>query len=309
MRLLNGGSGAFARRQLSRHSAALNSALGRLSSGQRIQTSLDDAAGLAVADRVRMRFVSERRAGANAVQGLSQVQTAEGALGQISDVLIRMRELSVQAATDSITDTERGYLDTEYQELLEEVDRIRDSTTFNSQALLDGSTLDYHIGADTADATSGGGAGGVGNGNGNSGNGNGNGNGNGGGGGGVAVTGFAILSVTFADPGTANLGMTGSGVGSKSDAQTAMGTLDTALDTINQQRASLGSNGNRLERIAANSSAMADTLEGAHSRIRDADVAVETARLTRSQVLMQATVSVMSQTSRLEGELVLSLLR
>lgn len=246
----------------------LNRSLQRLSSGFRVNSAADDAAGLGVSETMKSQIRALAQASRNANNGLSLVQTAEGAMGEISETLIRMRELTVQAASDSITDTERGYLDTEFQELVLEVDRITASTKFNGQALIDGTfaatALDFQIGHENgAD--------------------------------------FRI-SVNIADVSTSGMGFGGAeAVGTKANAQSAMAVIDTALDTLNTERANLGAKSNRLTTADSALQVMRENLTAANSRIRDADVATETAMFTRSQVLMQASVAMLAQANSQPG--------
>ena len=261
-------------RQLGKTARGLNQTLQRLSSGMRINSAMDDAAGLGVSEGMRAEIRGLAQASRNANDGLSVVQTAEGAMGEISGALIRMRELTVQAASDSLTDTERGYLDTEFQDLTSEIDRITASTKFNGNVLLDGTfattALDFQVGFEDG-------------------------------------ANFRI-SVNIADVSTSGLGFGGSeAVGSKANAQAAMATLDTAIDNLNSARASLGSKGNRLTTAASSVDVMRENLSAANSRIRDADVASETSALSRGQVLMQAGTSMLAQANQ-QPQLALSLL-
>jgi flagellin len=250
----------------------LNSSLQRLSSGYRINGAMDDAAGLGVSERMRAQIRGLAQASRNASDGLSVVQTAEGAMGEISGILIRMRELTVQSASDSITDTERGYLDTEFQDLTSEINRITESTKFNGNTLLDGTFattgLDFQVGYESgAD--------------------------------------FKI-TVTIADVSATGLSLTGA-VDTKANSLTAMGAIDTALDNLNTARAGLGSKGNRLVAAGSAVDVMREGISAANSRIRDTDIAAETSAMSRAQVLMQAGTSMLAQANS-QPQLALSLL-
>ncbi len=249
-------------RHLNKTSGTLQKSLQRLSSGYRINTSMDDAAGMGVSERMRSQIRGLNQAERNANDGLSIVQTAEGAMAEISSILIRMRELSVQAASDSITDTERGYVNTEFQDLISEIDRISQSTRFNSTTLLDGTFaatgLDFQVGHENG-------------------------------------ANFRI-TVTIADSSTSGMGFAGTeAVDTKANAQAVMATIDTALDTLNNSRASLGAKGNRLQTAASAVSLQRENLAAANSRIRDTNVAEETSVMSRSQVLMQAGTAMLAQ--------------
>jgi flagellin len=182
-------------------------------------------------------------------------------MGEVSDILIRMRELSVQASSDSITTTERGYVATEFTELKSEIDRLVSSTKFNGQVLLDGTykDRDFQVG--------------------------------------FANSGTSRIRVSIKNVNATGLGInsTNATVNSKSNAQTAMSKLDSALDTLNSARATLGAKGNRLVTAANAVDVSRENLAAANSRIRDADIAAETSNFSRSQVLIQAGISMLAQ--------------
>ncbi len=252
----------------------LNQSLQRLSSGYRINSAMDDAAGLGVSERMRSQLRGMAQAARNANDGLSVVQTAEGAMGEISNILIRMRELTVQSSSDSITNTERGYLNTEFQDMISEINRITQSTKFNGNVLLAGAFattgLDFQVGHDNG-------------------------------------ANFRI-TVTVNDVSTTGLGFAGTeAVDTKANAQAGMAVLDAALDTLNQARAGLGAKGNRLNVAAAAVNTVIENLSAANSRIRDVDVASETSAFSKSQVLMQAGVSMLAQANQ-QPQLALKLL-
>ncbi len=264
-----------AQRHVSKNASAVQGSLEKLSSGLRINSAKDDAAGLGITERLKAQVRGLQQASRNANNGLSVVQTAEGAMGEISETLIRMRELTVQAASDSITDTERGYINTEFQELSKEIDRITKAVKYNGNVLLAGdfvtNGLDFQVGfEDGAD--------------------------------------FRI-TVNISDVTTTGLGFAGAeAVDTKVNAQTTMGTLDTALDSLNSARASLGAKANRLTTAASAVDVTRENLSAATSRIRDTDVAFETSKFSRSQVLMQAGVSMLAQANT-QPQLALRLLQ
>ena len=271
--VVSNGASLTGQRHLNKSHNMLNASLQRLSSGYRINGAMDDAAGLGVSERMRAQIRGLAQASRNASDGLSVVQTAEGAMGEISGILIRMRELSVQSASDSITDTERGYLNTEFSDLTSEIDRITASTKFNGNKLIDGTYattgLDFQVGYESgAD--------------------------------------FKI-SVTIADVDSTALGVNASAVDSKTNALSAMGEIDTALDALNTARAGLGSKGNRLVAAGSAVDVMREGISAANSRIRDTDIAAETSAMSRAQVLMQAGTSMLAQANS-QPQLALSLL-
>ena len=237
----------------------LNNSLQRLSSGYRINSARDDAAGLGVSERLRAQVRGMGMAARNAQDGYNIVQAAEGSLGEITSILQRMRELSVQSASDNLTVKEQGYLDTEYQALLKEVDRLADSTKYNGQILLDGtfSGKSIQVGADA----------------------------------GAAFT----ISITIGATGASGLSINGSNIKSTPSSSTAITQLDTAINRINTQRADLGSLMSNLATARDHVRVMKEALQASESQIRDADVATETSAFARSQVLMQAGVAMLAQ--------------
>jgi flagellin len=258
-----------AQRNLASVTGRLQGNFARLSSGLRIATAADDAAGLGVSERMRSQIRSYAVAGRNAQDGISLSQTAEGAMGEISNNLSRMRELAVQAANGTLTTTDRATLDTEFQALITEIDRVATDTTFNGVALLDGTTssLDIQVGIDSGDT----------------------------------------ISVGLSDSTTTGLGIGGLGVTTTALASAALATIDTAVNTVSTNRGALGAAQNRLNSVISSISNVRENLSAAESRIRDVDVAAETADLTRNSILQQAAVSVLSQ-ANVQPQLALSLL-
>ncbi|MAE28735.1 MAG: flagellin [Planctomycetota bacterium] len=259
-----------AQRNLSSVTSRLQGNYSRLSSGLRIATAADDAAGLAISEKMRSQIRSYSVAGRNAADGISMVQTAEGALNEVSNILSRMRELSVQASNGTMSTTDQATTDVEFQALLAEIDRVASSTEFNSIALLDGSaaTVDIQVGIDAGDT----------------------------------------ISVGLVDTTTGvGLSIAGNDVLNVTNAQTSITALDAAIDTVNSARGSLGASQNRLQSVSASIMNVRENLSAAESRIRDVDVAFETADLTRNSILQQAAVSVLSQ-ANVQPQLALSLL-
>ncbi len=253
-------------RHLANSQSQLNTSLNRLTSGLRINSAMDDAAGLGISESMKAQIRGLGQASRNANDGLSVVQTAEGAMGEISSALIRMRELTVQAANDSLTDSQRGFLNTEFGDLSAEIDRIASTTEFNGKVLTDGTFattgLDFQVGFKNGANFR------------------------------IAVT---VNNVT-----TTGLGMAGTeAVDTKANAQAAMASLDSALETLSTARSNLGAKGNRLTQAASSADVMRENLASANSRIRDTDIAAESSSLTRGQVLTQAGTAMLAQANAL----------
>jgi flagellin len=234
-----------------------------VSSGYRITKAGDDAAGLGISENLKAQIRSLHQAQRNGFDGISVLQTAEGALNEVSNILIRMRELAMQSASDGISDTERSYLETELDALVEEIDRISVTTEFNNQKLLNGSLssngLEFQIG--------------------------------------IRNTSNDRIAVTVGSTTSTALGVNAASltISAKINAQSGLDTIDSAIQNVSNVRATLGAMGNRLNSTISNLSIASENLSAANSRIRDVDVAVETSKLTRSQILMQAGVSVLAQ--------------
>lgn len=258
-----------AQRNLNTSQGSLNTALQRLSSGLRVNSSKDDAAGLAVAEKMNAQARGMTVAIRNANDGLSLAQTAEAGMNVIGEHLQRMRELAVQAASGQYDSANRAALDTEYQQLASEINRVISATNFNSKQLLDGTfatPVDFQVGASTT---------------------------------GESQIGIKIdkVNATF-----------GSISSSAADALSQISALDVAINSINNNRASLGAIQNRFEGVLNQLSAAHENTEAARGRIMDADYASETAKMARSQVLQQAGVAMLAQANSLPQN-VLSLVR
>jgi flagellin len=243
----------------------LDRSLARLSSGFRINQAADDAAGLAISENLRGQIRGLRQASRNSEDGVSLVQVAEGGLNEISNMLIRLRELGVQAASDTIGETERKFLDVEYQQLKSEIQRISEVTQFNSRDLLNGTggIIDIQVGVNNdpfKDRIS--------------------------------------FNSSAANATLESLGLTVEGLGTKEQAQMSLNVVDNAMTSVNAMRANFGAMQNRLNSTIANLSIAHENLSAANSRIRDADIAEETAELTRNNILMQAGVSVLGQANQ-----------
>ena len=261
-----------ARRNLYNTTVNFNKSMEKLSSGLRINRAADDAAGLAISEGLKSDIRALEQASRNASDGISLVQVAEGALDEVSNIMLRMKELAEQSLNGTLSDTERGYLDAEYTALTDEIDRIAQSTEFNGVALLDGSaaaSVSIQVGIDTN-----------------------------------AYDSIDIDITTNRD--SATLGLA-TGIDSAANAATAMGQIDTAIETISSARSDFGAVQNRLESSIRNINNTAENLSAANSRIRDVDVASETSKLTSYQILQQAGVSVLAQANMTTG-LAISLL-
>jgi flagellin len=257
----------------------LSTAIQRLSTGLRVNSAKDDAAGLAIANRMDAQARGMNVAIRNANDGISLAQTAEGALGKVTDMMQRMRELAVQAANAANTSADRTSLNAEFTQLAQEVDRTLLSTRFNGQAILAGSAggLQFQIGANnaTTDQLT------------------------------VTTTNMSTAATITAVTTATTAVITGT---TAANANAMITALDTALDTINSERATYGAVQNRFEAVIANLQISAENQTAARSRIVDADFAKETASLTRAQILQQAGTAMLAQAnSAPQG--VLSLLR
>jgi flagellin len=253
-----------AQRNLSSSQLSLDSSLSRLSSGFRITKAGDDAAGLGISTKLEAQIRSYNQAVRNANDGLSVIQTTEAALNETSNILGRLRELAMQSASDGIGDTERGYIQTEADGLMAEINRIAAVTKFNGTALLSGTTtLEFQVGVDgtTNDQIT-----------------------------------FSTIASATTDLG---LGATSLDVNDMTAASAALSTIDAAIAEVSTSRATLGAAGNRFQSAIANIQSFAEALSAANSRIKDVDVAEETARLARSQILQQAGVSVLAQANQM----------
>ena len=251
-----------------------NKSMARLASGFRINQAADDAAGLAISENLKGQIRGLRQANRNANDGISLVQIAEGSLNEVSNMLIRLRELGVQGASDTLGDTERQFLDAEYQQLKSEIQRVTESTQFNGYDLLNGTggVLDIQVGVNNDPFKD---------------------------------------RISF-NAGAANstleaLGMVAESVATKEGAQQSLATLDTAMTSVNSIRANFGAMQNRLQSTSNNLLIYDENMSAANSRIRDTDVASETSEMVRNNILMQAGVSILGQANQ-QSQLALKLL-
>ncbi len=250
-----------AQRTLSNTTRSQQSSLERLSSGSRINKAGDDAAGLAISENLKAQIRGLRQAKRNASDGISLVQVTEGGINEVSNILIRLRELAVQAASDTIGDTERAFTDREFQSLKSEIQRIAESTNYNGVPLLMGreQPIDIQVG--------------------------------------VQNTANDRLSydTKIANVQIEALGLVEDTVSNKLGAQTTLARIDSGLKHVNEVRSTLGAMQNRLQSTINNLSIYDENISAANSRIRDVDVAEESSELMKQNILQQAGVSVLSQ--------------
>ncbi len=251
-----------AQRNLGSTRISMNKSLEKLSSGQRINRAGDDAAGLAISENLKAQIKGLGQAERNAEDGVSLVQIAEGALGEVSNILIRLRELSVQAASDTIGGTERKFLNVEFEQLTSEIDRIANSTEFNRVPLLNGTGAVFDIQIGTRNDP---------------------------------ISDRLTFDASSADVNVAALGLNLASVSDKISAQNSLSSIDQAIISVSGIRADFGALQNRLQSTVNNIQVSIENLASANSRVRDTDVAAETAELTKQNILMQAGTSVLSQ--------------
>lgn len=251
-----------AQRNLRGTRLSMNKSLEKLSSGQRINRAGDDAAGLAISENLKAQVRGLKQAERNAEDGISLVQIAEGALSEVSNILIRLRELSVQAASDTIGATERKFLNVEFEQLTSEVDRIANSTEFNRVPLLNGTGAVFDIQIGTRNDP---------------------------------ISDRLTFDASSADVNVAALGLNLASVADKISAQNSLSAIDQAIISVSGIRADFGALQNRLQSTVNNIAVSIENLSAANSRVRDTDVAAETAELTRNNILMSAGTSVLSQ--------------
>jgi flagellin len=259
-----------AQNNLNRVTMRLQDNYARLSSGLRITKAGDDAAGLAISEKMRAKIRSYDQAGRNTQDGISMVQTAEAALEETNNILNRIRELAVQSANGTLGTTERATIDAEVQSLVQEIDRIAGTSEFNGVSLLDGSvtTASIQVGINAADT----------------------------------------IDIALQDSTSATLGVDTLDASTVAGANAALTAVDAAITTLSQSRGTLGTAQNRLGSAYTTVKTARENLSTAESRIRDVDVATETADLTRNTILQQAAVSVLQQ-ANMQPQIALSLLK
>jgi flagellin len=254
-----------AQRYLNNNHEMQNKSLERLSSGSRINKAGDDAAGLAISEKLKANIRSLKQANRNANDGISLVQVAEGAMNETSNILTRLRELSIQGASDTISDVERGFINKEVQNLKSEIDRIAKSTEFNGEHLLDGMSpaLDIQVGKGNH----------------------------------AEVDRLTFESDKLVTT-LGSLGLGGLSTATKDDSRNNLEAIDDAIRHVSENRANLGALQNRLGSTINNLAIYTENLSAANSRIRDTDMAEETSDLVKSNILTQANTSVLAQANQ-----------
>lgn len=253
-----------AQRQLYKNQRRLEHAQTAMSSGKRIVAAADDAAGLAISENIRGQVGGLKMAKQNALNAQSVIQVSEGGLNEISNILIRLRELGVQAASDTVSDVEREFLDLEAQQLVEESERIAQSTRFGNKVLLNGNDneeLEFHVGPFGGDEN-------------------------------------VVRANVSADATTSTLGIDGISVTDKSGARDTLGAVDEALVHIGKIRADFGAVQSRLQMTNSNTEIQHENLSAAMSRIADADIAFESAEAASASILQSASINVLAQANQ-----------
>ncbi|HLP43233.1 MAG TPA: flagellin [Fibrobacteria bacterium] len=273
MRINHNISSMIGQGSLSTQQASLTKSLEKLSTGLRINRASDDAAGLSVSESLRSKIRGMERAKANAADGIALLQIAEGATGEINNILQRLRELAIQSATDTMTTTERGYIDKEFGQLMSEITRISSSASYNGMTLLDGGASSFgvtggaasvlHIGAGSS-----------------------------------ASVDRISITITAMTLGALGMSATTTAVSTASSALSSLSLIDTAIKSVNTMRSDMGAYVNRLEFAMANLTNQAYNMQDAESRIRDVDFAKETTEFTRSQILVQSATSMLAQANQ-----------
>jgi len=248
-------------RNIEKTASETSQSFARLSSGQRINRASDDAAGLSISNNLEAQVRGLKQAQRNSNDGISLVQTAEGGMNEVSNILIRMRELGVQAASDTVGDTERGFINKEYASLKSEVDRIAGSTNFNGTQLLSGAGKDltFHVGAFAGEENK------------------------------------IHYDTSSTNVKTDALGISGLDVLSKDSAADSLAQVDSAITKLNENRSSLGALQNRLHSTSNSLGVAVENMSEAKSRIADTDIAAETSALMKNSILQNAGIAVLSQ--------------
>ena len=264
MRITTNVAALNAQRHLLTSQRSLQNSLSQLASGSRINKSADDAAGLSISENMKAQIRSSVQARRNANDGISLIQTAEGGLSEVSNIITRLRELGIQAASDTVGSTERGFIDREVQQLKSEMDRISNTTSWNSTKLLDGSTpvFDFQVGMNSSDNDR------------------------------ISFDSSTNIATLNA------LGLNEVSYLTKEGAKSSLDKLDMAQTNVNGMRANIGALQNRLTSTVDTLASTEENLAAANSRIRDADVAASSAELARNTVLQQAGVASLAQANQ-----------
>lgn len=262
MRVTTNMAAINAQRNLVGSQRSINKSMAQLASGSRINIAADDAAGLAISERLKASIRSARQANRNANDGISMVQTAEGGLNEIGNIVTRLRELGIQAASDTVGSTERGFLNKEVVQLKEEIQRIATSTKWGSTNLLDGTvpSFDFQVGIYNK-----------------------------------AEEDRITFNASENNAQLDSLGLAGLDYSTKEGAQEALAALDNSQNSVNGMRANLGALQNRLTSTVDNLGVLEENMSAANSRIRDTDVAMASSEMTRNNILLQAGTSTLAQ--------------
>lgn len=256
-------------------SREMNTSLERLSTGLRINRASDDAAGLAISENLRTQVRGATQAQKNAQDGIAALQIAEGAANEVSEILQRMRELAIQSANDTLTDTERGYTDQEFQQLVSEIDRIAAVTNYNGMELVSATGGANRFGDGSGGATSGSALWIDAN----------------------STYGTDSITISIDSLVSGDLGVAGD-LTTQTNARDAISVLDDAIDSVNSMRADVGAFVNRLEHAVNNLLVSQTNQAAAESNIRDVDFATETSQFTRNQILIQSATAMLSQANQ-----------
>ena len=252
---------------------SLGKSLEKLSTGLRINRASDDAAGLSVSESMRAQVRGMGRAKSNAEDGIALLQIAEGATGEINNILQRMRELAIQSSTDTMTTTERSYTNKEFGQLMSEITRISNSASYNGMTLLDGASGSFGVSGGSASVLH------IGSGS-------------------SASVDRLSITVTSMSLGAIGLNATSSAVSTSSSALSSLSLIDSAIKSVNTMRSDMGAYVNRLEFAISNLSNQIYNTQDAESRIRDVDFAKETTEFTRAQILTQSATSMLAQANQ-----------
>lgn len=266
MRITTNVAALNAQKVMTTNSREMQKSMAQLSTGSRITKAGDDAAGLAISENLKAQIRSYGQAARNANDGISMMQTAEQGMGEISNIVTRLRELGVQSASDSIGDVERGFIQKEVDALKSEIQRVAESTSFGSRKLLDGTggIYDIHVGTSANEKTD-----------------------------------WIAYDASAANVTIDNLGIADLDFNSKEGARAGLSSLDQAQSSVNGSRATLGALQNRLSSTTEVIGTMVENMSAANSRIRDTDVAASTSELARNNVLLQGTTATLAQANQL----------
>ncbi len=265
MRIATNMASITAQRSMTANSRESQKAMAQLSTGSRIVTAGDDAAGLAISENLKSQIRSYGQATRNANDGISMIQTAEQGMGEVSNMVTRLRELGIQAGSDTIGDTERGFIQKEVAAMKSEIQRVADSTTFGTRKLLDGSggTYDIHIGTGANEKTD-----------------------------------WIAYDSSVSNVQIDNLGIDGLDFSSKEGAREGLAKLDVAQTSVNGSRATMGALSNRLNSTVEVLATMKENMSAANSQIRDTDIAASSSQLAKTNILLQGTTATLAQANQ-----------